>query len=59
LGEESIMPTPSHRKDEHIHYNADRARGAEIILTKRRNRVIFIAGLVGFVVLALILDWFA
>jgi hypothetical protein len=34
-------------------------RGAEIILTKRRNRVIFIAGLVGFVVLALILNWFA
>ena len=59
LGEESIMPTPSNRKDEPIHYDADKARGAEIILTKRRNRVMFIAGLVGFVVLALILNWFA
>ena len=53
------MPTPSNRKDEHIHYDADKARGAEIILTKRRNRVIFMAGLVGFVVLALISNWFA
>jgi len=59
LGEESIMPTPSNRKDEPIHYDADRARGAEIILTKRRNRVIFMGGLVGFVVLALISNWFA
>lgn len=49
----------SNRKDEPIHYDADKARGAEIILTKRRNRVIFMGGLVGFVVLALILDWFA
>lgn len=53
------MPTPSNRKDEPIYYNADKARGAEIILTKRRNRVIFMAGLVGFVVLALVLNWFA
>tara|TARA_A100001391_G_scaffold162356_1_gene121359 strand:- start:74 stop:229 length:156 start_codon:yes stop_codon:yes gene_type:complete len=37
----------------------DKARGAEIMLTKRRNRVIFMAGLVGFVVMALILNWFA
>ena len=53
------MPISSDRKDEPIHYDADKARGAGIILTKRRNRVIFIAGLVGFVVLALILNWFA
>ena len=59
LGEESTMPTPSDHKDEPLHYDADKARGAEIILTKRRNRVIFIAGLVGFVVLALVLNWFA
>ena len=56
---ESILPTPSNRKDEPIHYDADKARGAEIILTKRRNRVIFMGGLVGFVVLALISNWFA
>lgn len=49
----------SDRKNEPLHYDADKARGAEIILTKRRNRVIFIAGLVGFVVLALVLNWFA
>ena len=48
------MPTPLHRKDEPIHYDADKARGAQIILTKRRNRAIFIAGLVGFVLLALL-----
>ena len=53
------MPTPSDHKDKPLHYDADKARGAEIILTKRRNRVIFIAGLVGFVVLALISNWFA
>jgi len=53
------MPTPSDRKNEPIHYDADKARGAEIILTRRRNRAIFIAGLVGFVVLALISNWFA
>ena len=53
------MQTPSDRKNEPIQYDADKARGAEIILTKRRNRVIFIAGLVGFVVLALMLNWFA
>ncbi|MDP4575660.1 hypothetical protein Q9K02_10970 [Qipengyuania sp. G39] len=48
------MPTPPDRNDEPIHHDADKARGAEIILTKRRSRAIFIAGLVGFVLLALI-----
>ncbi|MXO85622.1 peptide ABC transporter permease [Altererythrobacter aurantiacus] len=50
------MTTPPERNDEPIHYDADKARGAEIILTKRRNRMIFIAGLVGFVVLMLIVS---
>jgi hypothetical protein len=59
FGKENTMPTPTDRKDEPIHYDADKARGAEIILTKRRNRVIFMGGLVGFVVLALISNWFA
>lgn len=48
------MPTPPNRNDDPIHYDADKARGAEIILTKRRNRAIFIAGLVGFALLALV-----
>ena len=48
------MPTPQDRNDKPIHYDADKARGAEIILTKRRNRAIFIAGLVGFTLIALV-----
>jgi hypothetical protein len=48
------MPTSRDRNDKPIHYDADKARGAQIILTKRRNRAIFIAGLVGFVLLALL-----
>ena len=52
---ETIMADPQQRPDEPIHIDADKARGAEIILTRRRNRVIFIAGLVGFVLLALVL----
>jgi hypothetical protein len=49
------MADPQQRPDEPIHIDADKARGGEIILTRRRNRVIFIAGLVGFVLLALVL----
>lgn len=48
------MPTSHDRNDGPIHIDAEKARGAEIILTKRRNRVIFIAGLVGFVLVALV-----
>ena len=36
-------------------YSADEVRGGEIILRTRARRVIFIAGLVGAVVLALLL----
>ena len=39
-GKENAMPTPEDRNDEPIH--------------KRRNRAIFIAGLVGFALLALV-----
>lgn len=46
------------RDDEPIHIDARDARGAEVILRKRRNRMIFIAGLVGFVVLAIALRLF-
>lgn len=44
--------------EEPIHIDAQDARGAEVILRKRRNRMIFIAGLVGFVVLAIALRLF-
>ena len=39
------------QREEPIRIEAQDARGAEIILKKRRNRMIFIAGLVGFVLL--------
>ena len=37
------------------HYSADRARGGEIILRTRAERLIFIVGLAGAVLLALAL----
>jgi len=46
------MTQPETRSDEPIRINAQDARGAEIILKKRRSRMIFIGALVGFVVLA-------
>ena len=49
------MPKPPEPDKQPIRHDADEARGAEIILTKRRNKVIFIAGLIGFVLLALII----
>jgi len=48
------MTEPEHKPEEPIRIDAQDARGAEIILKKRRSRVIFIAGLVGFVLLALV-----
>lgn len=41
--------------DRPAHYSADRARGGEIILRTRAERLIFIVGLVGAVLLALAL----
>ena len=40
-------------------YPAEKARGGEIILRTRTRRMIFIAGLVGAVVLVLVLRLFA
>lgn len=48
------MTEPESTPDEPIHIDAEDARGAEIILKKRRNRMIFIAGLVGLVLLAIL-----
>lgn len=48
------MAEPEKTPDEPIRVDADKARGAEIILKKRLSRVIFIAGLVGFVLLAIL-----
>lgn len=45
-------------RDEAVHIDARDARGAEVILRKRRNRTIFIAGLVAFAVLAIALRLF-
>jgi hypothetical protein len=44
------QPAPPHKG-----YSAKKARGAEIILRTRTQRVIFISGLIGAVVLALVL----
>jgi hypothetical protein len=41
------------------HYSAEQVRGGEIILRTRRRRIIFIAGLVGFVLLAILLNFAA
>jgi len=45
------------KPEEPFHYPADKARQGEIILRKRWQRIVFIAGLAGFVVLALVLGW--
>lgn len=39
------------------HYPAEKARQGEIILRKRWQRSVFIAGLVGFVLFAAIMGW--
>ncbi|HEY9553815.1 MAG TPA: hypothetical protein VIR62_09465 [Allosphingosinicella sp.] len=49
---------PTAKQDEAPHISAEDARGGEIILRTRRRRIIFIAGLVGFVVLALLLKFY-
>ena len=55
------MPQPDHRPDgprrpqEPILIDARDARGAEVVLRKRRSRMVFIAGLVAFVALAIAL----
>jgi hypothetical protein len=41
-------------KSNHVHLSGDEARGGEIILRTRVRRVIFLTGLVGVVVLAII-----
>ena len=51
------MAEPGNRndpKDEAPHISGEDARGGEIILRSRRRRIIFIAGLVGIVILALL-----
>lgn len=42
--------------DEGPQYSAQDVRGGEIILRTRARRLIFIAGLAGFVILALVLS---
>ena len=40
-------------------YSGDKVRGADVVLRKPWERGVFIAGLVGAIVLGLILVWFA
>jgi hypothetical protein len=44
-------------KDESPPYPAEKARGGEIILRTRTQRIIFISGLVGAVLIALIFNF--
>ncbi len=41
--------------EEPVHLTARQARGGEIILRSRRRRQIFVAGLIGFVILAIVI----
>lgn len=41
--------------DEHQHISSQDARGGEIILKSRAQRAIFLAGLIGMVILAVVL----
>lgn len=47
---EENLPEAAHHKSEQA-YPADKARGGEVILRKRWQRVVFILGLAGAVVL--------
>jgi hypothetical protein len=61
LGEEPPMPVregPPPPKEPPSH-PADKVRGGEIILRARMRRIIFIAGLAGAAVLALVLEYVA
>ena len=40
-----------------LHLSAEKARGGEIILRTRVERLIFIAGLMGAVIIALLFAW--
>ena len=40
-------------------FSAEQARGGEVILRTRWRRVVFISGLLGLVLLAAVLGWFA
>lgn len=42
-------------RDEPVHLTADQARGGEVILRARWQKAVFLAGLIGFVLLALVL----
>ncbi|WP_375290688.1 hypothetical protein [Qipengyuania sp.] len=49
----------NHNPEDPIHIDAADARGADVVLRKKRERWIFVGGLVGLVLLVLILRRFA
>jgi hypothetical protein len=53
------MADPAHADEQPIHVSAQQASGGEIILRTRARRIIFLAGLAGFVLLALVLGLLA
>ena len=52
-------PEKARSEDAGPHYSADDVRGGEVILRTRTRRLIFIAGLVGVVLLAVVLGFAA
>jgi hypothetical protein len=52
------MHEPDQNSEGRVRIDARDARGGEVILRRRRNRTIFIAGLVAFAVLAIALRLF-
>ena len=64
IGGSVVSPAPGAKPMARQHetspvYSGEKARGGKIILRTRRERAIFIAGLVGAAILALLLAWFA
>ena len=52
------MPEPERNPEDPIHIDAADARGADVVLRKKRERWIFVGGLVALVLLVLIFEWF-
>ena len=42
-------------RNDRVHLTADEARGGEVILRSRARRAVFLAGLIGAILLALVL----
>ena len=55
LREGPAQTAPPHQESGRQTFSADQARGGEVILRRRSQRIVFVAGLVGVVVLMLLI----